>query len=220
MFNRVADLASQHGISLLGGLHPDREKTVLMLGYGGPEMWQVFAKSVEYSDGSDDPMDRWSERVITNIANELGATAYFPFGGPPYHPFIQWAKQAEPLWSSPIGMSIHAERGLWSSWRGALGFDQRIELPKTPDNEQPCISCSDQSCLSACPVDAFEGGNYDTAACAAYLQTDAGQDCLGNGCLARRACPVGQRFAHIPDQATFHMGRFLKARLAAQSETV
>jgi len=70
-------------------------------------------------------------------------------------------------------------------------------------------------CLSACPVDAFSGTSYDVAACAAHIGSTAGEDCMAGGCLARRACPVGQAFAYGPAQAQFHMRAFLAARQKA-----
>ena len=49
---------------------------------------------------------------------------------------------------------------------------------------------------------------YDVPACAAHLAASAGEDCLGNGCLARRACPVGQDYAQSAEQAAFHLEAF------------
>ena len=74
----------------------------------------------------------------------------------------------------------------------------------------PCDSCSDRPCLSACPVDAFRDGVYDVAACARHLRTEAGADCVEEGCRVRRACPVGVGYAYEPLQAAFHMKAFLK----------
>jgi hypothetical protein len=34
---------------------------------------------------------------------------------------------------------------------------------------------------------------------------------VGGGCLARRACPVGQAHVYGPAQARFHMAAFLAA---------
>ena len=41
----------------------------------------------------DDPLDRWSRRLIERLARELGGRALFPFGGPPFLPFQRWASQ-------------------------------------------------------------------------------------------------------------------------------
>jgi hypothetical protein len=42
---------------------------------------------------------------------------------------------------------------------------------------------------------------------------------MGEGCRARRACPVGRDYRYAPDQAAFHMRPFRRnalARLAAE----
>jgi hypothetical protein len=53
---------------------------------------------------------------------------------------------------------------------------------------------------------------YDVEACAGWLRRPEGRECMGAGCLARRACPVGRDFAQPPEQAAFHMRAFLAAR--------
>jgi epoxyqueuosine reductase len=58
-----------------------------------------------------DPIDRWSRRVIGHMACDLGAKALFPFGGPPWHPFIAWAKRSGRAWESPVGFLVHDRAG-------------------------------------------------------------------------------------------------------------
>ena len=78
-------------------------RTIVLAGMAGHEGWDAFAASPEASDGFDNPLDRWSRRVIEALARELGAMALFPFGGPPFLPFQRWARRAESVHSSPIG---------------------------------------------------------------------------------------------------------------------
>lgn len=209
MLETIRDHCAQHGLRILSGFHPTPDTTLLMLGYGGPAMWESFKYSPEYQDGLSDPLDHWSERIITQIAKDAKAIPHFPFGDAPM-PVLTWAQHSEPLWASPIGLNIHSERGLWSSWRGALEFDTHIPLPTTALTEKPCLTCTSQPCRTTCPVGAFTDAGYDTAICRAYLRSEAGQDCLTKGCKARRACPVGQDYIHSPTQAEFHMRAFLK----------
>ena len=206
------------GLSVMGGFAvqpehgaPDGVASIALLGMarGG---WDVFATSPEAKDAKQDPMDRWSLRVITALAKDVGAVPLFPFGGPPYQPFLRWAAATGQIWPSPLGMSIHAERGLWMSFRGALGFAEARDDLIAVVAERPCESCEDKPCLSACPVDAFEGGVYDVPTCVAHIATPQGADCLGQGCKARHACPIGRDWAPTPPQATFHMGAYLRAR--------
>lgn len=211
----------EHGLAVLGGFHtrpehgaPEGVASIAMLGLAR-EGWDVFAASPEAADGQPDPMDRWSARIITALAEREGAVPLFPFGGPPYQPFLRWAAATGCIWPSPLGMSIHAERGLWMAFRGALGFAEAREDLRAATAERPCETCTDKPCLSACPVEAFTGGVYDVPTCVAHIATPEGADCLGGGCKARHACPVGTDWSPAPAQATFHMGAYLRARVAA-----
>jgi hypothetical protein len=191
-------------------------RAIVLAGMAGRQGWSAFAASPEARDGADDPLDRWSRRVIEALAGELGAKAFFPFGGPPYLPFQQWARRAEPVHPSPIGVLIHPRYGLWHSYRGALGFGEALSVPEPVVVPSPCESCSGRWCLKTCPVGAFSAGGYDVAACAGHVKSAAGADCLEAGCLARRACPVGAQHAYGAEQANFHMRAFLRTRPGVQ----
>ncbi len=41
-----------------------------------PEFWAGFEASEEYQDGQDDPLDRYSKRVIANLAMDLNCEAH------------------------------------------------------------------------------------------------------------------------------------------------
>jgi hypothetical protein len=187
-------------------------RTIVLAGMVGREGWDAFAASPEASDGLDHPLDRWSRRLIESLARELGGKALFPFGGPPFLPFQRWAQRAESLNSSPIGLLIHTYYGLWHSYRGALGFREELAVPEPTAAPSPCQSCTGRWCLKTCPVGAFSSGGYDVAACAGHLRSAAGGDCMGGGCLARRACPVGAEHAYGPEQASFLMRAFLRGQ--------
>ena len=214
--DEVKAVVAKTGVSFRGAFHPDpddlpdgeRAGTIVMLGFVGGENWPVFKASGEYQDRRPHPLDRWSYRVVTSLAKTMHARAYFPFTAP-FMPFIRWAKKAEPVTQSEMGMMIHPEYGLWHAWRGALGFDAALELPAVKAQRRPCDSCIAKPCLSACPVNAFGGGGaYDVAACGAHLRAPEGAACMSGGCLARRACPVGEPFQYEPEQAAFHMKSF------------
>jgi ferredoxin len=190
-------------------------RTIVLAGMVGREGWDAFTASPEAGDGIDDPLDRWSRRVMESLADELGGKALFPFGGPPFLPFQQWAQRAEPLHSSPIGLLIHPRYGLWHSYRGALGLSEALAVPEPEPVPSPCESCIGRWCLNACPVGAFTSVGYDVAACAGHLESSAGGDCMAFGCRARRACPVGADHAYRPEQANFIMRAFLRGQHAS-----
>ena len=186
--------------------------TIALLGLAGRRGWAAFSGSPEAQDGAADPLARWSRRVVDALAAGLGARALYPFGGPPHWPFQRWARRAEPMHVSPLGLLIHPVDGLWRGYRGALAFAEPLAVPPPRAAASPCETCVARPCLSACPVGAFTGDGYDVAACAAHLSHPAGRACMEGGCLARRACPVGAERAHEPAEAAFHMRAFLAAR--------
>jgi epoxyqueuosine reductase len=200
-------------LAVLGGFHPTSEddlpagtQTLLLIGPDGPGFWPHFAASPEASDCNPDPLDRWSRRVIGRIACDLGGKALFPFGGPPHRPFYAWALRTGRCHPSPVALLVHDVAGLFVSFRGALALQERLDLPPAPPN--PCYSCADRPCLTACPVGALTERNYDLSACHGFLDTSPGQDCMTGGCAVRRACPVSARHGRLPAQSAFHMRNF------------
>ena len=216
----VEQAAGEVGLQLRGGFHPDAADlvpglnearpcvTIILLGNVGGAMWRAFRAAAEVKR-VEHPLDAWSERVIGALAERFDAVALFPFGGPPYQPFIRWAQRAEPVWPSPIGPLIHARYGLWHAYRGALAFGEHLDVPARESASRPCESCADKPCLTTCPVGAFSPSGYDVSACVRHIDTTAGQDCLDAGCQARRACPVGVEYYYGSEQAGVHMQAFL-----------
>lgn len=201
----VAAASAPHRLAILGALHPEDGGTIVLLGPARGDFWQHVGAAPEFADGRPDPLDRWSARVIGGLAETLGAEALFPFGGPPWHPFIAWAEASGQAWPSPVSLLVHAEAGLWVSYRGALRFDEILPLPAPAT--RPCNTCA-APCTTACPVGALTPAGYDVAACHAYLATAPGQDCRDRGCAVRRTCPVSQAFGRDPAQSAFHMRAF------------
>ncbi len=222
----IVRAAADEGLLLRGAFHPGAAdgvpdladgrpaRTLVLLGNAGPGLWPAFAAAPEFADGQADPLNRWSRRVIGVLAARFDARAVFPFGAPPHRPFIAWAKRAEPVAESPLGMLIHPDHGLWHAYRGALALAEAIALPPRDARPRPCDDCFDRPCLAACPVGAFSAPGYDVAACVGHIAGPAGADCLDLGCRARRACPVGREAQYGPAQARFHMAAFLAAQRA------
>lgn len=230
-YTALRRLASDYGLLVRGGVHPvDPEDagtrlsnggspgTIVLLGNAGPDMWRVFARSSEAASAASHAMDIWTRRVIDGVAETLGAEAVYPFGGPPYLPFMRWAQRAEPVVPSPIGMLIHPDYGLWHAYRGALLFAERLALPPPDDRPAPCETCETRPCLTTCPVDAFTDNGYDVPACRAHISRPAGRDCIDLGCRARRACPAGTGYHYEPEQAEWHMRAFAGIQRGSTTE--
>ena len=185
---------------------------VALVGNVGSSYWPAFTRSREYADGEADPLDRWSRRVADELAQKIDVEPVFPFQGPPYLPFQQWAKRAEAQQQSPIGLMIHPQFGLWHSYRFALLVKDTMEDSRTVQ-QSPCETCCDQPCLNTCPVNAFSVAGYDVDSCAGYLRKTASADCFQHGCMARFECPVAREYRYDDAQSRFHLQAFIGARI-------
>lgn len=211
--SEIARLAAAERLIVMGAFHPGPDDgvpegtgTVVLLGPDGPGFWPHLTASPEGRDGAPDPVDRWSRRVVGRIACDLGGKARFPFGGPPYQPFIAWAKRSGRAWASPVTILVHNVAGLFVSYRGAILLKDRLDLPPSPP--RPCDTCDGRPCLTACPMGALTGAGYDVPACHAFLDTPPGGDCLDLGCRVRRACPISQAYGRVAEQSAYHMRQF------------
>lgn len=202
----ISERAQAHKLLILGGFH-DCGKTMLLLGPDEPAgFWDHFSSSEEAKDGKRDPMDRWSLRVIGQIAADIGAEALFPFEGPPYHPFFTWALKTGRIHESPVKLLVHDQAGLWVSFRGALQLDREVDLPDVPPN--PCLACEDRPCRAACPIGALSEAEYDVPACKTYIRSPEGRLCDKKGCQVRAACPVSRNWGRVAAQSEHHMHYF------------
>lgn len=210
----IAAAALPHRLGVFGAFHlspedglPEAYRTLVLLGPEEPGFWPHLTAQPEWQDGRPDPIDRWSRRVIGRIACDLGGKAHFPFGGPPYRPFYQWALKSGRAWASPVTLLVHDRAGLMVSYRGAIALRERLDLP-APPAASPCDTCDGKPCLTACPPGALGATGYDVPACQAFLDTPAGADCLSSGCALRRACPVSRGYGRLPQQSAYHMRLF------------
>ena len=234
-YQRLERIGNRFGLVIRGGFNITAEdtslkvdevteaKSLVLFGNAGSSIWPTFSDSDEFRDGLNDPMNRWSERVGNEIAAEHNGLALFPFGGPPYQPFIKWAKQAESLGNSRLGMLIHPVYGLWHAYRFGVALplslselDQASESESFYEKEQRgvselCENCAEQPCLSACPVNAFSDDNYDVESCYGFLLENSNSDCRSHTCLARQACPEGRKFNYQKEHARFHMDAFFNS---------
>lgn len=185
---------------------PDGATTLILLGPGEPGFWDHVTGEEEFRDNVPDPLDRWSTRVVKALADHLGGTAIFPFGGPPYAPFQRWAVESGRAWPSPVGLLVHDIAGLWVSYRGAIAVPFDVRQSQVP--AKPCDTCADQPCLSACPVGALTAGGYDLPRCHTHLDGAGAATCMTQGCEVRASCPQGQSYGRMPAQSAFHMSHF------------
>ncbi|MDY0882926.1 ferredoxin [Dongia soli] len=232
MTRTAADIAAMlepHGLILRGGfaletaldgdllsMRPTARQLVLV-GNAGSAIWPALADFIKANPREQHPLDRWTQRVVSQLARDLTVTDLYPFGGPPWWPFQRWAQRAEPVAPSPIAILIHPVFGLWHAYRAALLLDEPVSLPPRLEAESPCATCIDRPCLSTCPVGAFDGRSYDVLRCAEHVDSEDGKPCRDFSCLARLACPAGTGWRYETAHALFHMNAFLRARREAKN---
>ena len=211
-FENLAVACEAHGLRISGVSDVSNNenlsglKSLVLLSPDEPEFWNIFSASSEYRDQAIDPMDRWSKRIIGQLTERHGGTAFYPFGGPPYHPFYTWALNTGRVFVSPVQFLVDHETGLFVSFRGAIGFQHTIIDPR-PLVSSPCLDCS-KPCITTCPADALDESEYDVAKCKSFLQNEP-QSCSSNGCAARRACPYSDKAGRPFEHAKFHMRAFM-----------
>jgi hypothetical protein len=222
--SELQELLKPHGLILRGILAGSeveeihaagdefKARQLVLVGNAGSAIWRPFNESPEFSDALANPLDRWSRRIGEDIARQLGGSAIFPWEGPPYPPFLAWARISGQVFPSPVSMFVHGDYGLWHAYRFALVLPESLSgIEHVAQEVSPCINCP-QPCLDACPVDAFDSDGYRVDHCVDYLREDEKSSCREQGCAARRACPVGSGYGYEAHHAQFHMAAFLKSR--------
>lgn len=201
-----AHLAS-YGMMPFGWFKDDDSKPCMLIGNIGSSLWPSFSRSHQFTDGARHPLDRWTEQIISPLAQLLGAEARYPFGETVW-PFQQWAIRATGMQQSPLGLLVHPEYGLWLAFRAVLVFEGSFSVRSHLVGWHPCDRCPDKPCLNTCPVGAFSLAGYEVSNCIDHVRSDAGKRCRQGGCMARQACPVGQEYASQQEQQAFHMAAF------------
>jgi len=229
LLSELKDALARYGLPARGGFATDGTtdravlaeapwaRTLLLVGNVGSELWDKSGSAIIAMTGPD-PLDQWTRQIVDPIARSMDGVALYPFAGPPYWPFQRWAERAEGVRSSPIGIQIHPEYGLWHAYRAAILLPVAVELLPPEAGAHPCDACRDKPCLTHCPVSAFSAAGYDVDRCVDHViavQYESGS-CGDVGCLARLACPVGAAWRYRSDHARFHMTAFVTARLRAR----
>lgn len=185
-------------------------KSVLLIGNAGAAYWPHFSRwRAGHPAGLANPLDSWSRQIIEAVAGDVGARAVFP-SDTPYLPFQQWAMRAEGTKSSPLGILMHPEYGLWHAYRGALLFDVELTVGEPRAQNHLCDACVGKPCLKACPVGAYSAAGFAYQDCLAHVCGPDGAACGETGCLDRNACPYGTAYRYPAEVQAFHMAAFMR----------
>ncbi len=168
MDHPILNSIRREGFTPLGWFAPldmDETKFVILIGNVGLDMFKRFA--MERNERIDS-MDEWTKAVVDPLATTFDAKAVYPFDVP-HQPFLTWARLAGAGHISPLGLNIHRQFGLWHAYRAALLFPVEFDMPRNSAGAHPCESCEDKPCLTACPVNAFDGTSYDVKVCGQHV---------------------------------------------------
>ncbi len=194
--------------------------TEFAVGSAGQTFWDAVTASPEWHANPNDPVDAFTRRAIKEaLAGYPEAQITFVFDADAPNFVVLWTQTFARIAQSDLGLMIHPEYGLWMAARAHVVLPRAQEAIVEDDSHKsminklqfdPCASCRDKPCLSACPVGAFTAPKtFDFQACADYLLRNP--RCFSAGCDARASCPYGQSWQLPPDQAHYHQNRFRKA---------
>lgn len=220
MLVEIARRLSRSGLTLRGGFHPTRSDrsqssplgnaaTILLVGNTGGAFWPAFERWRLLHANIANPLDTWSRQVIGHIADRFGARAVSP-SDRPFLPFQQWAMRAEGLRPSPLGILMHPEFGVWHAYRGALLFDEKLDLLPARKAIHLCDLCNGKPCKKACPVNAHQTETFAYADCLEHLHDNPGGACMTGGCQDRNACPYGVKYRYPAPLQAFIAEAFVR----------
>lgn len=189
----------------------ERYRQLILIGNLGGGFWQALQRRGMHG----------SAPVDTFVGECVRAWMEGPLAG---HAWLQLFPGTRPIglqrlgelagWHhpSPFWVGVDAEWGSWFAYRAAVLAD--TSLPVTPRREttSPCLSCSGQPCVSACPAGALasdQTGAWRLQVCLDYRK-QPGSACVDR-CLARNACPVGEPHRYSDEQIAYHYLHSMRA---------
>lgn len=181
-------------------------RQLILLGHGGRRLWDCLQTS---GLGGEHPIDAHCVRTVRRwLAEQLpGRTSRIVYPGEQPVGLQALGRLAGWHHDSPFRVGIDAEWGSWFAYRAVILADCDF-LPSFPvDRGNPCPTCVPRLCVTTCPAGALEGGAFSLERCAAY-RLQSGSPCA-EGCLARKACPVGAEHRYTEAQIRHSYSRSL-----------
>ncbi|MDT8447151.1 MAG: hypothetical protein RRB13_09710 [bacterium] len=203
---RVASFNRDHLPPEVAGYFTDLPAggTLILIGHGGQLFWQMAR--AHWPEGKD-PIDRLSKRWGERFAALEGLSEpriLFPFGET-RRPLLSLARLMGMGFTSPLGMTIDPEFGLWTALRCLIWTPDSFEAPTQPQQAHPCEDCGPKPCLAACPVQAPQWPGEMLRDVCVDERTREGSDCA-RACLSRLACPLAEEHRYLQEQRDYHGG--------------
>lgn len=200
-FNLLAVLDLQH-VDVPDDL--PSQGSLLLIGNAGDALWDALPQAYRQLEN---PIDDYTRDTVQQILEQHHGTVswrlLFPSvdgAGPNLQSLGTVAGWHHP---SPLGNGIHHRYGLWFAYRAVIWIDQALPATPVARAESPCVSCTGQPCLRACPAQALAVGKPpDLLACSAWRT--ALQSSCASTCLARISCPVAPQWRYSDDQIEYY----------------
>lgn len=194
---------------------PEQYNSLILIAHAGQSLWPHFTEHQKNHPKSFNPIDDYSIQSSTEILATLGdqnPLFLYPNTNVSLFPFLE---QTGWGFSSPVGILIHPQFGLWWAIRSFIATKLILTPSQALSDIHPCTLCVEKPCLSSCPVQATQISGLDFKLCS---ETRLKESSCGNDCAARLACPIGQNFTYSEEQRRYHNGRSLKMiqQLAAE----
>jgi epoxyqueuosine reductase len=197
-----------------------KAKSIVVIANGGGALWGALQRHAQHNRGwwkREHPLDDFTraivEKEIAPVVRQSGArsTIIFPFmNGTATLNFIELGKVAGLAGPSILGVVVHPKFGPWIAFRAAILVDELIDAPGEAGGFDPCPTCTERSCIAACPAAAvaFPSG-WDIPRCLAY-RIESEPDCTPR-CHARVACVLGPEHRYPEEELAYHQKRALAA---------
>jgi hypothetical protein len=225
-----------HGLNLIGATTPDaydagvpaqhalgrlapETRGVIVIGNGGGAFWAAFQAYCGDHAGhasTPDPLDAFTRHVVEEAARPLAGPFVrflYPFRFPddPVS-FMRLAECAGLGRLSLTGVLVHPVFGPWIALRAAILVPDELNAARPADGFDPCPTCTERACITACPAGAVGPAGWDIPRCAAHRLGER-DGCAGR-CEARFDCVIGREHRYPADALAYHQGR-ARAPLAA-----
>jgi hypothetical protein len=195
-------------------------ESVIVVGNGGGAFWGAYRRACAAEPTRAtraDPLDGFTREVVeaacAPLSDPQAMRILFPFGFEGMVSFTRLAVLAGLGSPSLLGVLVHPMYGPWIALRAAILVRERLEAPRPADGFDPCPTCRDRPCITACPAGAVDAAGWSVPRCAGYRARS--DDPCATRCHARVACVLGPEHRYPDEALAYHQSRAREPLLRA-----
>jgi hypothetical protein len=209
----VAAYDAEVGPSRRLARHLAGARSVVVVGNGGGAFWDAYRRYCVANPGHErraDPVDDYTrqatEAACAPLEERGDARVLYPFGfAEDGVSFTRLALLAGLGSRSLVGVLVHPVYGPWMALRAAILVRARLAAPRPAAGWDPCPSCRDRPCITACPGGAIADTGWSVPRCGT-TRARADDPC-GTRCHARVACVLGPEHRYPDEALAYHQRR-------------